>query len=154
MIFFERHESLPWNPLIARAFYRRGIIEEWGRGTLKMVDLSISAGLQRPEIEDAKRCVTVRFRRGMVTHVPKSLDFYGGVRFDVRISGLNERQRAILDLLRQADHPMALREIHESLSASMNVRQVRWALTRLKELDLAATAGRGLAVKWRPLKAK
>ena len=27
------HESLPWNPLIARTFYRRGIIEEWGRGT-------------------------------------------------------------------------------------------------------------------------
>ena len=27
---FEPHESLPWNPLIARTFYRRGIIEEWG----------------------------------------------------------------------------------------------------------------------------
>lgn len=26
------HESLPWNPLIARVFYRRGIIEAWGRG--------------------------------------------------------------------------------------------------------------------------
>lgn len=27
----EPHESLPWNPLIARTIYRRGIIEEWGR---------------------------------------------------------------------------------------------------------------------------
>ena len=28
---FTPHESRPWNPLIARTFYRRGIIEEWGR---------------------------------------------------------------------------------------------------------------------------
>ncbi len=27
---FEPHESLPWNPLIAHVFYRRGIIETWG----------------------------------------------------------------------------------------------------------------------------
>lgn len=31
---FAPHESLPWNPLIARVFYRRGLIESWGRGTL------------------------------------------------------------------------------------------------------------------------
>ncbi len=28
---FGPHESLPWNPLIAGVFYRRGIIESWGR---------------------------------------------------------------------------------------------------------------------------
>ena len=39
---FAPHESRPWNPLIARTFYRRGIIEEWGRGTLK------AAGRSRP----------------------------------------------------------------------------------------------------------
>ena len=32
---FAPHESLPWNPLIARTFFRRGLIEEWGRGTVK-----------------------------------------------------------------------------------------------------------------------
>ncbi|MYC32010.1 MAG: AAA family ATPase [Chloroflexi bacterium] len=32
---FLSHESQPWNPLIANAFYRRGIIEQWGRGTIK-----------------------------------------------------------------------------------------------------------------------
>ena len=29
---FEPHESMPWNPLVAQVFYRRGIIEQWGRG--------------------------------------------------------------------------------------------------------------------------
>ena len=60
---FGPHESRPWNPLIARTFYRRGIIEEWGRGTLKMAELALSAGLPRPEIEERGDCVTVRFRR-------------------------------------------------------------------------------------------
>ena len=49
---FGPHESRPWNPLIARTFYRRGIIEEWGRGTIKMAELAMSAGLPHPEIEE------------------------------------------------------------------------------------------------------
>ena len=51
-----------WNPLIARTFYRRGIIEQWGIGTLKMAELTRSAGLPAPEIEDDGGVVTVRFR--------------------------------------------------------------------------------------------
>ena len=65
-VLFGPHESRPWNPLIARTFYRRGIIEEWGRGTLKMVELATSAGLPRPEIEERGDCVTVCFRNGQV----------------------------------------------------------------------------------------
>ena len=49
---FVPHESRPWNPLIARTFYRRGIIEEWGSGTLKMADMASRAGLPVPEIDD------------------------------------------------------------------------------------------------------
>ncbi len=42
---FTPHESRPWNPLIAGVFYRRGIIEQWGRGTIKMAELTTAAGL-------------------------------------------------------------------------------------------------------------
>ncbi len=61
---FGPHESLPWNPLIARTFYRRGIIEVWGSGTLRMAELTSGAGLPAPEIEDDGGTVTVRFRHG------------------------------------------------------------------------------------------
>ena len=61
---FGPHESRPWNPLIARTFYRRGIIEDWGSGTLRMAELTNNAGLPVPEIEDDGGTVTVRFRRG------------------------------------------------------------------------------------------
>jgi ATP-dependent DNA helicase RecG len=45
------HRSHPWNPLIAHAFYRRGIIETRGRGTIRMAQLTEEAGLPRPEFE-------------------------------------------------------------------------------------------------------
>lgn len=34
----EPHESRPWNPIIANVFYRTGIIERWGTGTLNIID--------------------------------------------------------------------------------------------------------------------
>jgi ATP-dependent DNA helicase RecG len=32
------HESKPWDPIIAGVFYRSGIIEKWGLGTLNIID--------------------------------------------------------------------------------------------------------------------
>ena len=32
------HESKPWNPIIAGVFYRAGVIERWGSGTLNILD--------------------------------------------------------------------------------------------------------------------
>jgi ATP-dependent DNA helicase RecG len=84
---FEPHESLPWNPLIARLFHRRGIIESWGRGTIKMVELAEKAGLPRPEIEETGGCVIVRFRPSRYV-APQQVK-----------RDLTQRQQAILQLL-------------------------------------------------------
>jgi ATP-dependent DNA helicase RecG len=100
---FQPHESLPWNPLIARVLYRRGIIEEWGRGTLKILDLTTQAGLPRPEIEDAGGCVTVRFQPSR--YVPPRR-----VQHD-----LTDRQRTILAMLDEHRHGLALRELRALL---------------------------------------
>jgi len=96
---FSSHESRPWNPLIARTFYRRGIIEEWGRGTIRMVDLTRASGLPRPEIEEHGDCVTVRFR-----HADPLTDRESS-------GNLTEQQHTILTLLRHSGRPFALREV-------------------------------------------
>jgi hypothetical protein len=57
------HESKPWNPLIASAFYRRGITEKWGRGTLKIAELMIAAGQQAPLLVSDDEFVMVTFTR-------------------------------------------------------------------------------------------
>ena len=60
---------------------------------------------------------------------------------------LSERQRSMLDLLGQAEHPLALREIHTRLPGSVSVRQARRALGRLKEMGLATSTGHGVAAR-------
>ena len=55
------HESKPWNPWIAKVFYRRGLIETWGRGTLKIAVLMQEAGLAAPTLKVQAGFVTMTF---------------------------------------------------------------------------------------------
>ncbi|MCX6325080.1 MAG: hypothetical protein NT144_00285 [Bacteroidia bacterium] len=43
-----KHPSKPNNPDIANALFRSGFIDSWGRGTLKMIQECIDAGLPQP----------------------------------------------------------------------------------------------------------
>lgn len=66
------YHSRPWNPLIAQAFYRRGIIENWGRGTLKIRELLAAAELPVPEFESGHGEVMVRFRAAVAAQLARS----------------------------------------------------------------------------------
>ena len=136
---FVPHESQPWNPLIARTFYRRGIIEEWGRGTIRMAELAVSAGLPRPEIEVRSGNVAVCFRHA--DHA--SLRSTGGV--------LTEQQMTILQLLRRSRNPMALRDIRAAMGMEENGRRVREDLAILKARGLVESTGMGRGARWNPL---
>ena len=134
---FGPHESRPWNPLIARTFYRRGIIEEWGRGTIRMADLATAVGLPCPEIEQRGDCVTVRFRRtdSASTRRPEG--------------GLTGQQEAVIALLRRSDTGLALREIGPLLDGQASNRQIRSCLAALKAKGLAMSTGHGRGARWR-----
>lgn len=133
---FEPHESLPWNPLIARVLFRRGIIESWGRGTLKIAELTTQAGLPRPEIEDAGGCVTVRFRPSRYV-APQRV---------ARV--LSPRQQTVLELLADAPQGLALRAIRRGFSEGISDRALKSDLTMLKQLGLVATTGHGKGARW------
>ena len=136
---FEPHESRPWNPLIARTFYRRGIIEEWGSGTLKMADLASRAGLPAPEIDDDGGAVTVRFRHGQF--VP--LTTPGG------ISEPEARREMILALLDRTRDGLTRRELHARLGPGVTERQVRRALEELRDKGLISPTSRGPLTRWK-----
>ena len=147
---FGPHESRPWNPLIARTFYRRGIIEEWGRGTLEMAELATAAGLPRPEIEDDKGWVTVRFRHPTASrHLFVREHVAIADEASTRAPTLSEGQRNILDLLDRAAQPLALREIRARLSPSVSARQIKRALARLRALGLVLVTGHGVSARWK-----
>ncbi len=138
-LLFAPHESLAWNPLIAGVFYRRGIIEQWGRGTIKMAELTEAVGLPQPEIEDEAGSVTVRFR--LSRYLPPR-----------RVGrDLTARQQAILALLHEADTGMALREIRSELGPQTSARQLHRDLVALRALELVLTAGHGRGARWRLL---
>ncbi len=56
------HESKPWNPIIANVFYRAGIIERWGSGTLNIIDWCKENGNPPPTWEDRAGSDYVTFR--------------------------------------------------------------------------------------------
>jgi ATP-dependent DNA helicase RecG len=130
------HPSRPWNPIIANVFHRRGIIESWGRGTLKMAELTQRAGLTPPEIEAGVGEVIVRFRP--TAYVPP-----------LRIGhDLSEVQRRLLDVLSQSGS-VPLAKIMERLPADTARRTVQDNLKLLHELGQVDFTGSGRWTRWR-----
>ncbi len=59
--FDKPHQSKPFNPTIAAVFYKCGFIENWGRGTLNIIDQCISYGLPKPSFEYEWSAVRIAF---------------------------------------------------------------------------------------------
>ena len=57
------HTSKPYNPDIARVFYRAGYIESWGRGIQKICDACKKLGAEEPEYIVKKRLERVGGKR-------------------------------------------------------------------------------------------
>jgi ATP-dependent DNA helicase RecG len=129
------HPSAPPNPLIAGVFYRRGLIEQWGRGTQKIVDWCVAAGQPEPEFEEQAGAVVVRFRPS-------------GYHPPLRVShDLTDRQRQILLILSNGER-WRVRDIQEKLSDRPAPRTLRDDLQLLKKVGLVDSAGRSVAARW------
>lgn len=74
------HSSYPRNPLVANAFYLAGLIERWGSGTKRIVDLCKAQGLPEPEYKEEMGGFSVYFYKDIYTEE------------SLREIGLNERQ--------------------------------------------------------------
>ncbi|HBL16418.1 MAG: AAA family ATPase [Elusimicrobia bacterium GWA2_69_24] len=132
---YKPHESLPWNPIIASVFFKRGIIETWGRGTIKMAEMTERAGLPRPEIEEIAGGVVVRFRA--TRYLPPT-----------RIGhDLADRQREILDVL-ASNGALRLGEILPLLKAGATERALRDDLNLLRRLKLVGCKGYARGARW------
>jgi ATP-dependent DNA helicase RecG len=129
------HASQPWNPLMADVFYRRGIIEQWGRGTLKIIDLTEQAGLITPEFEVRGGEVVVRFHPH--GYVPPS-------RVTRDLTPLQQELLAVL----AAIGPASLSSLRANLAAPVPVSTLREHLQALRQLTLVHLQGRGRGARW------
>lgn len=129
------HVSKPRNDLIADAFYKRGIIEQWGRGTLKIVEVTEQAGLATPEFEERGGELVVRFR---------PLRYVAPSRIEHDLTALQQEIMQIVGNL----GPLPLSDIMDALSEEVPRRTVQKTLRTLRDLDLLIMKGRTKGARW------
>ncbi|MEW6409825.1 MAG: helix-turn-helix domain-containing protein [Nitrospirota bacterium] len=84
----EEHISIPRNPLIANAFFLIRHIEQWGKGTNKIVEWCKNRGLKEPNFKESGGSFMVKF-----TAPEDILDLIPDKRkLNLKELGLNERQ--------------------------------------------------------------
>jgi ATP-dependent DNA helicase RecG len=93
-LLFQPHESMPWNPLMANVFYKRGFIETWGRGTLKMADLLREADLPSPVLREQNGFVTLTFALQSAGGSGKTLGKTPGKTPEAILAWLNQKPSA------------------------------------------------------------
>jgi ATP-dependent DNA helicase RecG len=54
-------ESKPFNPTMAAVFYKCGFIENWGRGTISIINQCVEYGLPKPSFEYEWTAVVTTF---------------------------------------------------------------------------------------------
>lgn len=130
------HPSLPWNPTIANVFYRRGMIEKWGRGTIKISEVTQRAGLVRPEFHQRGGEVVVRFfPRGYVPPTRVSHE-------------LTELQRELLALISEMG-PSSSVALQANLTTSISNTYVLRNLGSLQAAGLIEKTGAARSTLWR-----
>ncbi|MFT7035762.1 MAG: ATP-dependent DNA helicase RecG [Cyclobacteriaceae bacterium] len=121
-----KHASHPRNPILADVFFKGGLIESWGRGTIKIINECKSAGLPTPE--------TSEMTGGIVVTIYK--DIYNEK--DLAKLGLNDRQLEAL-LLWKPKGEIVTAAYAEKFD--IGDRTARRDITELVEMDLLIKTG-------------
>lgn len=135
------HQSYPRNEEIATIFYKRGWVEGWGTGTVRMIGYCQKNGTPEPEFQEYSGGFAVVFRfkepmggRGLAAVVQKP--------------SLNIRQEKIIELLRHVDM-LSANEIFEKLGKPSSIRTIKADLAILKKAGLIEQVGKGPITQWK-----
>lgn len=132
----QKHSSIPYNPDIANAFFRAGLVESWGRGTIKIIEQCKEHGLPKPEFENSGKDFWVIFRK----------DIYNEI--SLKKLGINERQ--IKAVLYTKENNRISNKEYQSIN-NVSKRTATTDLTELVEkfkiLNKIGTSGAGIYYK-------
>jgi ATP-dependent DNA helicase RecG len=131
---FATHTSMPYNPLIAGAFFRSGQIEAWGRGIEKITAACKSWGKSPP------------FYRIRSNEVMLEFDTDVGIdkKFDKKF-GENGTQKKILEIMNQ-NPTISARAIAKKINITL--RGVEKSIRTLKEAGLIERVGAAKGGRW------
>ena len=130
------HPSMPFNPDIATTFFRAGLIEAWGRGTIKIIDECKKHNLPTPIFTDefSGLQVTFRSRKGSVMGSEKS-----------SVIGSEKSSEKILTLMRE-NKTITISELARIIDIS--TRAIEKQLAKLKAENKVKRIGSPRAGYW------
>jgi ATP-dependent DNA helicase RecG len=126
----QEHPSVPTNPLIARALFLAGYIEQWGTGTLRVVETMRDNGNPEPVFEDAPDLAGIRV----------TLPLPGGL-----APNLQPRQA---EFIRQLAAGQRFRTSDYAEQTGVARRTALADLKLLESMGLVRREGRGKASRW------
>lgn len=135
----EEHPSEPRNELVAKVFYDRKFIENWGRGIQKIIKECQKAGIPEPEYREYGDGVAIilRYKTPLIPVLAESSE---------SDAILTSRQKEILLLLKKGDLPM--KELFAISDKFSSERTLKRDLNNLKEMSLLITKGKGRNTVW------
>jgi len=132
----QNHESVPRNKLVSEAFFLIKNIEQWGRGTNKMVKWCLEHGLEEPDFEEIGGGFMVKF------HAPE--DLFSLIpeegKVDLKELGLNERQIEALRLMVNEKRKLTVEEYSNLFN--VNERTTRRDLQKMVKNNLISKIGK------------
>ena len=130
---YTTHHSRPRNRKLANAFYRAGLIEGWGTGTLRMIEACEARGMARPKFRVEMGAFIVRFESSVTHQTPEA-----SMPLDER--GLTERQRQTLMFVREKGR---ISNLEYQKRFDLKERRAREELGELVRLGRLIRVGQG-----------
>ena len=135
----KEHKSDLRNPKISEVFYKRGMIEQWGRGTNLIMDTCLQNGHHEPEFIERSSYFYVIMRSKYTMSSSTRQEFY---------SNLSKRQQEIIALLDSYKNGISAKDIQSKISSSISIATIKRDLGILKESNLLQTKGSGKNIVW------
>lgn len=135
-----KHSSLPYNPEVANAFFRAGMIESWGRGIERIMAACKADGVQEPEL---------RYEHTGLWTVFHFADVQVEAEKDAGGTTQETTQEKILALLGKQPS-ITRRELSEKIGISHD--GIKYHLNKLKMAGLIKHVGPTKAGQWEVLK--
>ncbi len=132
----KKHSSRPHNPILASAFFKGGLIEAWGRGTIKIINECKKAGLPEPIIEYSSGGISVTILKNQFNE--KSL---------IEI-GLSARQIKAVEYLKE--NKSITNKIYQEIcevSKATATRDLTELIEKFKLLERSGEVGAGTSYK-------
>jgi len=129
-----KHTSRPYNPIIAGVFFKAGLIESWGRGTINIFSECLKADLPEPIFESKFGGISVTLFKDKYTE-----QYLNEI-------GLNERQ--IKAVLYTKEHDLITNSIYQSICETSE-RTASRDLESLTEQNIFEKVGEKKGTKYK-----